>query len=252
MAPVAPQHLVLGIDIGGSGVKGAPVDTATGQLADERCRIETPQPATPDAVAAVFAEITQHFAWTGPVGATMPGVVKNGTLLTAANIHKSWIGTHAAEVFSAASGCPVTVLNDADAAGIAEMRFGAGRGRGGVVIMITLGTGIGCAVFNDGVLLPNTELGHLEIGGVDAETRASARAREVEDLSFKKWAKRVEAYLDHLDALLWPDLIIIGGGVSKKSEKFFPYLSTRAELVPASLENEAGIVGAAMIVDGLP
>lgn len=252
MSPVADNQVILGIDIGGSGVKGAPVDVQTGELTAERLRIETPKPSTPDAVAKVLATIAQHFAWTGPIGATMPGVVKNGTLLTAANIDKRWIGTNANEVFGRATGCPVNVINDADAAGIAEMRFGAGAGRKGVVIMITLGTGIGCAVFNDGVLLPNTELGHLEIKGRDAESRASARVREEQDLSFRRWGKRVDAYLDRIDALLWPDLIIIGGGVSRKASKFFPYLSTRAELVAAKLENEAGIVGAALMADGTP
>ena len=250
MIAVAQQQVVLGIDIGGSGVKGAPVDTERGELAGERFRLETPQPATPKAVAAVVAEVAGHFSWTAPIGATMPGVVKNGTLLTAANIDKSWIGTNAAEVFSTATGCAVTVLNDADAAGIAEMKFGAGKGRGGVVVMITLGTGIGCAVFNDGVLLPNTELGHLEINGEDAETLASSRVREENDLSWSKWGKRVDEYIEKLDALLWPDLIIIGGGVSKKADKFFPYLTTRAELTAAQLQNEAGIVGAALMVDG--
>lgn len=242
----AAGKIVLGIDVGGSGVKGAPVNTATGELTGERFRLETPQPSTPEAVAKVVAEVAAHFDWHGPMGATMPGVVKAGTLLTAANIDKGWIGTNAAQIFSEATGCPVTVLNDADAAGLAEMRFGAGKGRDGVVVMITLGTGIGCAVFNDGVLLPNTELGHLQVDGRDAETRASARVRDEKKLSFKKWGKRVDRYLDVLDALLWPDLIIIGGGVSRKAEKFFPYLSTRAELVPAALENEAGIVGAAV------
>jgi polyphosphate glucokinase len=252
MTAVTDDQVVLGIDIGGSGVKGAPVDTTTGRLTAERIRIDTPQPATPTAVAKVFADVAGHFAWSGPIGATMPGVVKQGVLLTAANIDKSWIDTDAAKLFGEATGCPVAVLNDADAAGIAEMHFGAGKGRAGVVVMITLGTGIGCAVFNDGVLLPNTELGHLEINGHDAESRASARAREEHDLSFRSWAKRVDAYLDRIDALLWPDLIIIGGGVSRKAHKFFPYLSTRAELVAATLQNEAGIVGAAMMADGTP
>ena len=248
MTPVADQQGILGIDIGGSGVKGAPVDVDNGTLLAERFRIETPHPATPDAVAAAVAEVISHFDWHGPVGATMPGVVKSGTLLTAANIHPSWIGTNAAQVFTRATGCPVTVLNDADAAGIAEMRFGAGKGRSGVVIMVTLGTGIGSAVFNDGVLLPNTELGHIEIRGKDAETRASARVREEKDLSFKKWGKQVDDYLDRIDALLWPDVVIIGGGVSKKADRFFPLLTTRAEVVPAQLLNDAGIVGAALMV----
>lgn len=242
------RQLRLGIDIGGSGVKGAPVDTTAGELTAERFRLETPQPATPTAIAATVAEVTRHFGWTGPIGLTVPGVVKQGVVHTAANIDKAWIGTDAAALFGAATGQPCRVLNDADAAGIAEMRFGAGKGRTGVVVMITLGTGIGCAVFNDGVLLPNTELGHLEMNGHDAEHQASARLREEGELSWKKWAAKVDQYLDMLDHLLWPDLIIIGGGVSRKAEKFFPYLNTRAELVPAGLQNEAGIVGAALAV----
>ena len=236
----------LGIDIGGTGIKGAPVDVTAGKLTAERFRIDTPQPATPEAVAKTVGEIAAHFDWKGPIGATMPGVVKNGVLLTAANIDKSWVNTDAAALFTKATGNPVSVLNDADAAGIAEMTFGAGKGRTGVVVMITLGTGIGFAVFNDGVLLPNTELGHLEMNGKDAEEQASARVRDLKDESWKKWAAKVDDYLDHVDALLWPDLIIVGGGVSKKADKFFPYLDTRAELVAAKFENEAGIVGAAL------
>jgi polyphosphate glucokinase len=248
MPTASPSTVRLGIDVGGSGIKGAPVDVRKGKLLAERFRLETPHPATPQAVADTVGEVARHFAWHGPIGATMPGVVKDGTMLTAANIDKSWIGSNAAALFSQSTGSPVTVLNDADAAGIAEMRFGAGRGRMGVVIMITLGTGIGFAVFHDGVLLPNTELGHLEINGRDAEETASARVREENDTSWKKWGKHVDAYLDKVDQLLWPDLIIIGGGVSRKAEKFFPYLNTRAELVPAQFENEAGIVGAALAV----
>ncbi len=243
---VAQQH-VLGIDIGGSGIKGAPVDPGRGKLLSERFRIATPVPATPAAVAATVGELAKHFQWKGPIGATMPGVVKDGRLLTAANIDPSWIGSDAAALFAAATDTTVKVINDADAAGIAEMRFGAGKGRKGVVVMITLGTGIGCALFNDGVLLPNTELGHLEIRGKDAESRASARIKDERKESWSKWAKRVDEYLDRLDALVWPDLIIIGGGVSKNADKFFPKLSTRAELVAATLQNDAGIVGAALI-----
>jgi polyphosphate glucokinase len=242
------EHHRLGIDIGGSGVKGAPVDVTTGELVAERFRLDTPQPATPGAVAATVARVVEHFAWRGPIGLTVPGVVKQGVVHTAANIDPAWIDTDATALFGAATGQPCRVLNDADAAGIAEMRFGAGQGRDGVVIMITLGTGIGFALFNDGVLLPNTELGHLEMNGRDAEHQASARVRDEEDLSWKKWAERVDQYLDMVDHLLWPDLVIIGGGVSKKAEKFFPYLDTRAELVPAELQNEAGIVGAALAV----
>jgi len=249
-APFPPidEHSRLGIDIGGTGIKGAPVDPRTGQLLGERLRIPTPQPATPEAVAGTVQQIVEHFEWKGPIGATLPGIVKDGVLLTAANIDAGWKGTNAAELFSSTTGNPVSLINDADAAGIAEMRFGAGVGRSGVVIMITLGTGIGFALFNEGVLLPNTELGHIELDGKDAESRASDRVREEKELGWKKWGERVDAYLDRVDALLWPDLIIIGGGVSKKADKFFPYLNTRAELVAAKLQNEAGIVGAALIV----
>ncbi len=245
------KRTCLGIDIGGSGIKGAPVAVERGELLAERLRIDTPQPATPEAVAACVAQIVEHFAWKGPIGITVPGVVKHGVILTAANIDQKWINTDAAALFTAATGNPVTVLNDADAAGIAEMRFGAGKGRLGVVLMITLGTGIGFAVFNDGVLLPNVEMGHIEMNGRDAESQASARVREENDESWKKWADKVDDYLDRIDNLLWPDLIIIGGGVSKKSEKFFPYLDTRAEIVPAGLLNDAGIVGAALAAEGI-
>ncbi len=240
------EHIRLGIDIGGSGIKGATVDTTSGELTAERLRIPTPTPATPEAVAAVVRDITTHFGWTGPIGATVPGVVKNGVVKSAANIDPAWVDTDAAALFSAVTGSRVTVLNDADAAGIAEMRFGAGRNRDGVVLMITLGTGIGFAVFNDGVLLPNTELGHIEMNGRDAETQASARVRDENDESWKKWGAKVDDYLNRIEDLLSPDLIIIGGGVSKKADKFFPHIHIRTELVAATLLNEAGIVGAAL------
>ena len=237
----------LGIDVGGSGIKGAPVDVVAGDLVAERFRIPTPQPATPSAVADSVAELVRHFDWAGSIGVTMPSVVKYGKILTAANIDKTWIGTDAAELFSDATGSPVRVINDADAAGIAEMRFGAGKDVDGVVMMITLGTGIGSAIFYDGELLPNTELGHIQMDGRDAEHFAAARIKEEHDESWKKWGAKVNEYLNMLDALFWPDLIIVGGGVSKKADKFFHFLDVRAELVPAALENEAGIVGAALI-----
>jgi polyphosphate glucokinase len=236
----------LGIDIGGTGIKGAPVDLETGDLTGERFRLLTPKPATPDAVADIVAQVVKHFGYQGAVGGTFPGVVKHGVVQTAANVDKSWVGTDARARFEDATGCTFTVTNDADCAGVAEMKFGAGAGRQGVVIIVTLGTGIGTAVFQDGVLLPNTELGHLEVRGKDAETRAADSARERKDLDWKKWAKRVDEYLDHLEALMWPDLIIIGGGVSKKGEKFIPLLTPRCEVVAAKLQNEAGIVGAAL------
>ena len=237
---------VLGIDVGGTGIKGAPVDTRTGRLLADRHRILTPQPATPDAVAGVVGELAKFFDWTGPSGATFPAVIKHGVAHTAANVDPAWIGTNAEELFAQAIGGDVTVVNDADAAGIAEMQLGGGRGRAGVVIMVTLGTGIGSAVFLDGVLLPNTELGHLQLDGKDAEEIAAESVREGEELSWKKWSKRLDAYLQMVEGLFSPDLFIIGGGVSKKSGKFIPRLEVQTEVVPAELLNEAGIVGAAL------
>jgi polyphosphate glucokinase len=240
---------ILGIDIGGTGIKGAPVDPRTGKLLADRHRIPTPQPATPDAVTAVVAELAEFFSWSGPAGATFPAVIKDGVAHTAANVDKEWIGTNAAERFSTAIGGAVTVVNDADAAGIAEVTFGAGRDRGGVVIMVTLGTGIGSAVFHEGALVPNTELGHLKMGKHDAERLAAESVRESEDLSWKDWAGRLNDYFAMLERLFSPDLFIIGGGVSKKSEKFVPFLETTADIIPAQLLNEAGIVGAAVAHD---
>jgi polyphosphate glucokinase len=238
---------VLGIDIGGSGVKAAPVDTSTGLLLAERHKLETPQPATPDAVAGVVAQLVTDFGWTGAAGITFPGVVVDGIVNTAANVDHSWIGTDAAKAFGGATGLAVTVLNDADAAGVAEMRFGAGKGERGTVLMLTFGTGIGSALFIDGVLVPNTEFGHIQIRGKDAEKRASEHAREAGELSWGTWADKVDEYLEHMVALLAPRLIIIGGGVSRKSDKFLPRLTgLRATIVPAAMLNDAGIVGAAM------
>lgn len=236
----------FGIDIGGTGIKGAPVDVETGALVGERFRVDTPHPATPDAVAKVAGDVVRHFDWSGPIGATFPAVIKGGVAQTAANVDQSWIGADVAHVLGEATGSSVTVVNDADAAGVAEMRFGAGRGSTGLVVMVTLGTGIGSAVFLHGALVPNTELGHLEVEGHDAESRASDAARERDDLSWEKWAKRLTRYLRTLEALLWPDLIIVGGGVSKKAEKFLPRLEVRTPVVAAQLLNEAGIVGAAL------
>jgi polyphosphate glucokinase len=238
---------VLGIDIGGSGIKAAPVDTDTGQLLAERQKLDTPQPPTPDAVIAVAADLVKSCGWSGKAGITFPGVVMGGTIRTAANLDSSWVGTNGVEAFGQATGLEVTLLNDADAAGVAEMKFGAGKGERGTVLMLTLGTGIGSALFVDGILLPNTEFGHVEIRGKDAEKRASEHAREAEDLHWGAWAERLDEYLLHMEALLWPGLIIIGGGVSRKSDKFIPRLSgLHARLVPAALQNDAGIVGAAM------
>ncbi|WP_155057836.1 polyphosphate--glucose phosphotransferase [Streptomyces blattellae] len=240
---------IFGVDIGGSGIKGAPVDLDRGDLAQERLKVLTPHPATPGTVADGVKEVVDHFGWTGPVGITFPGVVTGGaTVRTAANVDKSWIDTDARVLLGERlGGLPVTVINDADAAGVAEMQFGAGRDRQGTVIMLTFGTGIGSALFVDGVLVPNTELGHLELHGHDAEKRASSKAREDHDLSWEHWAHRVRAYLAHVEMLFSPELFIIGGGVSRKASKFLHYIEgIKAEIVPAQLQNNAGIVGAAM------
>jgi len=237
---------VLGLDIGGTGIKGAVVDTDSGEMLTERYRLITPQPATPKAMITTMGDIVSHFDWQGPVGCGFPSSVKNGVVLTAANISKKWVGFNLEEALREMTGCDVVLLNDADAAGLAEMRFGAGRSQDGVVLIITLGTGIGVALFVGGQLVPNLELGHIEINGKDADNWASAIAREQENLSWKKWATRVDQYLNKMEFLLWPDLIIIGGGVSKKHEKFFPYLTTKTQVVPAEMRNQAGIVGAAI------
>ena len=237
---------VLGIDIGGSGIKGAPVDIKKGKMLSERHRIPTPQPSKPKDVARVVNKIIRYFAWDGPVGCGFPAIVQDGVVLSAANVHKSWVGTDAEALFNKVSGYPIRVVNDADAAGLAEMKFGAGKGRKGTVMVITLGTGIGSALFINGHLVPNTELGHIEINCDDAEKLASDAARKREDLSWKKWGKRLNEYLQTLENLFSPELFILGGGVSKKHEKFIPRLSVRARVVPAQLRNEAGIVGAAM------
>jgi polyphosphate glucokinase len=238
---------ILGIDIGGTGIKGAPVKIATGELLAERYRLPTPSPSTPEAVSATVAEVTRHFNWTGPIGCGFPAAIRNeGTVLTAANVSKAWIGRNARQLFAEATGCPVMVLNDADAAGYAEMRFGAGQGKQGVVLIVTLGTGIGTALFINGHLVPNTELGHIELDGKDAERRAASSARERKQLSWKKWARHVDAYLTCMQHYLWPDLIIVGGGVSKDADKFLPLLTVETVVVPAQMRNEAGIVGAAL------
>jgi polyphosphate glucokinase len=242
---------ILGIDIGGSGIKGAPVNIETGELLAERFRIATPEPSKPQAVAEAVAELARNFEWQGPVGCGFPAAVRNGVSLTAANIHKKWLNANAAGLFSQATGCPVCVINDADAAGLAEMRFGAGRGRMGTVLIVTIGTGLGTALFTDGHLLPNTELGHIEIDGRDAELGASDAARKREDMSWERWAKAFDRYLNRLEGLFWPELFILGGGASKKHEKFLPLLTVQAEVVPAQLLNNAGIVGAALAAKNL-
>jgi polyphosphate glucokinase len=240
----------FGVDIGGSGIKGAPVDLAAGTFNAERLRIPTPQPSTPDPVADVVAQVVANFgdaAGTAPVGVTFPAVIQHGVARTAANVDKSWIGTDVDALLTERLGRSVHVVNDADAAGYAEARFGAAKGVDGVVFMATLGTGIGTALIVDGALVPNTELGHLEIGGKDAETRAADSVREAEDLNWEQWAKRLQRYFSAIENLLWPDLIIVGGGVSKKSAKFLPHLSLRTPIVPAALLNDAGIIGAATL-----
>lgn len=236
----------LGIDIGGTGIKAAPVDTDTGELLAERHRIDTPHPATPEAVIDVLTQLRTHFRWEGPVGAAFPGVVRGGTILTAANLHEAWIGMDAASSFTEALGLPTTVVNDADAAGVAEVMFGAARNIDGTVVVVTLGTGIGTALFSGGRLLPNTELGHLDLGGTEAEAQASARVKVAEDLSWKKWGKRLTTFLAELERLLWPDLFVIGGGISKQFAKYCERLDLDTPVRPAVLRNRAGIVGAAV------
>ena len=242
----------FGIDIGGSGMKAAPVDLATGTLTAERHKILTPRPATPEAMAPVVAELVRHFDWSGPIGVTFPGVVRHGVVHSAANVDKAWLDTDADELFTKEVGTDVHVVNDADAAGLAEVRYGAGRDRRGVVLVLTFGTGIGSGLFVDGVLVPNTELGHIEVDGHDAESRAAASVREREDLSWRDWAKRVQRYLEAVVKLLSPELIIVGGGASRKADKWVPHLDVGTEIVPAALENEAGIVGAALLTSRGP
>jgi len=237
----------LGIDIGGTGMKAAIVDVASGELITDRFRIDTPQPATPLAMAAVVNDLVTHFSWEAQVGVGFPAVVGKGVAHSAANIDASWIDVDADALFTAAAGVRVHMINDADAAGLAEVRFGAGRGCRGVVMMLTFGTGIGSGLFIDGVLVPNTELGHLELDGVDAETRAAASARKRDDLTWSGWAKRVETYLRHVERLFSPDLFIIGGGASKQADQWLPKVHVDTEVVAAQMANNAGIVGAALV-----
>src|SRR3954452_6703877 len=238
----------FGVDIGGSGIKGAIVDLETGDLATERVKYLTPNPSTPELVAEVVARLVTEAEWISELGATFPAVIKNGVAKTAANVDKSWIGTNVDKVFSDITHCDVTVLNDADAAGIAEARFGAAKGVDGVVIMLTFGTGIGSALLLDGQLVANTELGHLELDGYDAEKKAASAANDNEGLSYKQWAKRVQRYVQHVENLFTPDLFVVGGGVSKNADKWVPLLDLRTPVKPAQLLNNAGIVGAAIAV----
>ena len=252
--PPMTAELRLGIDIGGSGIKGAPVDLASGTFAADRLRIDTPKKSTPANVAEVVKEIVDHFAdqvGNTPVGITVPAIVSKGVTISAANIDPEWIGCEAEKLLEDAIGRNVYLVNDADAAGVAEVRYGAAKGRPGLVILTTLGTGIGSAMINNGVLIPNSELGHLEIDGHDAESRASSRVKDEEGLSYKKWAKRLQRYYETVEFLFSPDLFVVGGGVSKDSEKFLPLLKLRTPIIPATLLNTAGIVGAAFLAEDL-
>ena len=237
---------VFGLDIGGSGIKGTLVETESGELLGDRIRVPTPEAATPDEVVAAAVEVVSRSGWEGPVGCGFPGVVKEGVIHTAANVADEFIGFDLQTRLQKELGTPVRIVNDADAAGLAEVRWGAGRGVEGTVLMLTIGTGIGTALFIEGKLVPNTELGHVEIHGREAELWAADRIRKVEDLSWKKWARRIEEYFQKMEALLWPDLIVVGGGVSKKSERFLPRIETRTKIVPAEMLNNAGIAGAAL------
>ena len=235
-----------GLDIGGSGIKGAPVDLDTGELTDERIKLDTPRPATPEAIVETAKKVVSQSGWDGPVGCGFPAVIKDGVAQTAANIEDSAIGFNFRQNLEEALGCQVNLVNDADAAGLAEMRWGAGREVEGVVLMLTLGTGIGTALFVGGQLVPNTELGHIELHGGDAEHYAAESARKRDDLKWKEYAGRLDEYVNAIENLLWPDLIVVGGGISKKSEKFLPHLTTRTKVVPAQMFNQAGIAGAAL------
>jgi polyphosphate glucokinase len=241
------RKLGFGIDIGGSGIKGAPVDLEKGALAADRLKIETPQPSTPDAVARTVRKLLDHFEWDGEFGCTFPAVVQHGVVRTAANVDRAWIGTDAHDLLAEATGRTARVVNDADAAGIAEVRLGAARDVKGTVLLTTLGTGIGSALIIRGRLVPNTELGHVEIDGIDAETRAASSARDREELTWAEWADRLTTYYRHVENLLWPDLIVVGGGVSRKAEHWLQLVKIRTPLVPAKLLNEAGIIGAAIM-----
>jgi polyphosphate glucokinase len=237
---------ILGIDIGGTGIKGAPVDTDTGSLLAERYRLPTPEGAKPAPVAEVVKSVAMQFEWHAPIGCGFPAVIRNGVAESAANINQKWIGTNVAQLFSEVTECPVYVVNDADAAGLAEVTFGAGKDVHGVVLMITIGTGLGSALFIDGNLVPNTELGHIEVDSDDAESLASDLVRKQQDLSWKKWAKRLDKYLNRLENLFSPNLIILGGGAVKNQDQFFPLLTVHTKIIPAVLGNDAGIVGAAL------
>jgi polyphosphate glucokinase len=241
-----PDRQAYGVDIGGSGIKGALVDVDRGELTTERVKYPTPQPSTPDAVAQVVTRLVREVGWTGHIGCTFPAVIQHGVARTAANVDRSWIDTDVDAVFTKATGADVTVLNDADAAGLAEARYGAAQGVDGVVIVLTYGTGIGSALLHNGILVPNTELGHLQLDGHDAEKRAASSVKDIEGLSYKQWSKRVQHYMAHVERLFTPDLFVVGGGVSKAADRWVPLLDLRTPVKPAELLNNAGIVGAAL------
>lgn len=246
-AGAIPRRRGFGIDVGGSGIKGAIIDLDTGQMIGDRIKLLTPQPATPSAVAKTIAEVVNGFGWTGPLGVTYPGVVTHGIVRTAANVDKSWIGNNARDIISAElNGQDVTILNDADAAGLAEERYGAGKGHEGLVVLLTFGTGIGSAVIHNGTLIPNTEFGHLEVGGKEAEQRAASSVKEKNGWNWEKWTRQVTKVLVAIENAICPDLFIAGGGISRKADKWVHLLENRTPVVPATLQNAAGIVGAAM------
>lgn len=242
---------ILGVDIGGSGIKGAPVDTENGQLLSERYRLSTPKSGSPKAIAKTLKKLVAHFEWSGVIGCGFPAVIQDGVARTASNVDKDWIGANAAALFSETTNCKTCVVNDADAAGLAEMRFGAGKDQKGIVLLLTVGTGIGSAMFTGGKLVTNSELGHIYLNGKIAEDYTSDAARKSSDLTWKKWAKRFDKYLDHVESIFWPDLIIIGGGASKRFEKFRKYLTVKSNVVPAQLLNDAGIIGAALFAESM-
>lgn len=248
---IMKNNIILGVDIGGSGMKAALVDITTGKMTTERYRIPTPQPATPQAMTKVFKRLVDHFEWTGAVGCGFPAVVQQGVVHTATNIDKTWVNTPIVDLFTQATGLPVTVINDADAAGIAELKFGEGKGQNGVVLLLTIGTGIGSALFINGQLVPNTEFGVIEFKGGMAERYASSAVRDRLQLNYDEWGIRFAEYLYYIDRIINPDFIILGGGISKKHHKFFHHFTVDTPVVPAQLRNHAGIIGAAMAAQDL-
>jgi polyphosphate glucokinase len=242
-----PDSQVLGIDIGGTGIKGSLVDLSTGELASDRVRLDTPEDATPETVGEVVGEVASQIAHNGPTGVTYPGVIENGVAMTAANLDEGWIGTSLVETIGKHLPGESVFVNDADAAGLAEVRYGAGSGYEGLVVMVTFGTGIGTALIYDGQLIPNSELGHIEIDGHEAEKKAAASARKREELTWEEWAERASRYLQTLERLVWPELYVLGGGISKKPDPWLPHIDCRTPVVVASLINNAGIVGAALV-----